>query len=352
MNTLYGRKLELKIVLNPKMVKFQTGDTETSDEGEAIIISQDGFTPETLRVTFDIDYPGYKGWYYSEIIIYNFNLPTLMQVVKEGARVYLSAGYKEGNFGEIFSGFVFQSLFERENVTDYKLTLRCVDGAGIFDDNYCSTALEAGHTQTTLMNAIMAYSQTKISTSGGKQIELGQIQFPRAAVIFTTPAEAIRNALKFKSVTEAPNYEYFCTKGNIDMVSITDPPDSNMIVISPGSGGLIGTPVQTEYGANFTCLLNPSIKLANPRKFVKIDMSTIKQLKAVHGQYLSILDQDMELQVIGLKHIGDTRGDDWYTYVTAINKGGKIPAGADESISQRNLPEMMLKKEVDGVGTI
>ena len=336
MSSLYGRKFKLQIVLNPKV----NNPNSSANTFDTVVIEQDGFSPESLRVTFDIDYPGYQGWYFSEITIYNFNQQTLMRVIEEGAAVYLEAGYQNGPYGEIFSGYVFQSLFERENITDYKLTLRCIDGAGLFDDNFISTALDAGHTATTRFNAITAYSQIPIST-GKVTSQLGQKECPRAAVIHCLPTDGIREILGFESSTKAPNNQMYVKGGQVNIVNITDKPDQDVIVISPGAGGLIGTPVQTNYGANFTCLLNPSISLSNPRKLVKLDMTTVKQMRAEVGSGpLSILDLDQELQVIGVRHNGDTRGEEWYTNVTALNRGGMQPIGY-EGVTQRELPQLL-----------
>jgi hypothetical protein len=276
-----------------------------------------------------VDYPGYAGFYYTEITIYNFNTPTLMRVIEEGSHVYLDAGYQDGNFGEIFSGFIFQSLLERENVTDYKLTLRCIDGAGIFDDNFISTAMTEGHTQTTQFNAIMAYSQTPIAQ--GKTPVLADKRYPRGMVIHSTPDEAIRSTLKFKNTMEPSERQWFGMNGKLEVVDATDESSGDMIVVSPTTG-LVGTPVQTQYGADFQVLLNPSIRLSNPRVMVKIDNSSFKQARITSGVVQSVLDQDQEFQVVGVRHVGDTRGDDWYTYVTGINKAGMQPVGLEERV--------------------
>jgi hypothetical protein len=332
MNKLYGRKLKLEIICNPNaLLPLNVSDlTAGINVGaqpiptlDIITIEQNGFTPESLRVTFDIDYPGLATWFYSEISIYNFNDSTAMKVIDEGARVTLSAGYQDGGFGVIFKGDVFQSLFERENVTDYKLTLRCVDGHRLFTENFSSFQLPPQHTQAAAYNLIMSKSQTPIPI-GNTPSKLGTKEFPRRGVVHTTPSQATHELLRFYKVDEAANNQMYIVEGKTYVNNIADNTEEKPIIISPANGGLIGTPIQTNFGASFTCLLNPEIRLAWPTKKVKLDMSSVKQLKAVQGHNMSCLDEDQEYQVIGVRHVGDTRGNEWYTYVTGLNKGGAV----------------------------
>jgi hypothetical protein len=252
----------------------------------------------------------------------------------------------------------------------------------LFDDNFCSKALEAAFTQTTLFNVITAYSQTSIPV--GKVTKLGDRPMPRAAVIHTTPAVALREALKFNSPVAASNNQLFVSDGKVNVVNLMDTPSNEVIMLSPGEGGLIGSPTQTDYGADFTCLLNPSIVLDNPRRIVGLKMTSVKQMAAVHGKgpisildiaylnrdkrkssdyeenpelriydnFKTSLDMDQEYQVIGVRHTGDTRGDEWYTHVTGLNKGGMQPIGFNEEdmISGRGLPALVFNKENNYTG--
>jgi hypothetical protein len=65
--------------------------------------------------------------------------------------------------------------------------------------------------------------------------------------------------------------------------------------------------------------------ITEPIQWVKLDMSSIsvKQQKAVVGQTPPpILPRDGLFKVGGVKHIGDTRGDDWYTDVVGYSIAG------------------------------
>lgn len=332
MAQLYGRKLRLTIMLDPNRTNaFSEDDTArvhvlpgNAPTIPAIVIEQDGTGSDGIRVTFDVNYPGFKAWYYSEINIYNFNEDTLMRVIKDGAAVILEAGYSGANFGVIFDGYIFQSTFERENATDYKLTLRCIDGDKMFRGNFTAFQLDKGrNNQVGQYNAIAAYSQKAIPI-GSEQSQLRSEKQPRGCVVFTTPQSAMNKILKMYTPELPSGYQLFSNKGKLELVDLKDPLDPNIIVVSPegGKGGLIGTPVQTQYGANFTVLLNANIKICKPIKQVQLEMSQLRALKAEHGTPLSVLDENQTYQVIGVRHLGDTRGQEWYTQVTGINKSG------------------------------
>jgi hypothetical protein len=108
-----------------------------------------------------------------------------------------------------------------------------------------------------------------------------------------------------------------------DMFKVSE----NAMVVSQTTG-LIGTPQQTEYGVNFTSLLNPLYNLNDGKTLqqVKIDQSQIRQQKILYGQLWSRLDQDGMYKVIGYRHSGDSRGNTWQTDVTCCNLIGMLPA--------------------------
>ena len=94
-----------------------------------------------------------------------------------------------------------------------------------------------------------------------------------------------------------------------------DLPTDEIVSLSP-SGGLIGTPEQTEDGIKARCLLNP---LLNLNKLVHIDNDNVQQVKDGSGLWTGVY------KIIAIKHTGDTRGQDWYTDFTGIAQPGLIP---------------------------
>ena len=113
---------------------------------EKLEISNSNWDPNALRCTFMIEQPALSAYWYADIAIYN-SAPAMSQVIQAGDLVTVEAGYQTPAAGLIFQGRVFQPLWERENNTDYKLTLHCL--VGLFEDKtgYVATTIPAGESQ-------------------------------------------------------------------------------------------------------------------------------------------------------------------------------------------------------------
>lgn len=315
----YGRKWALKILCNDGTL-FETG--------------QDGISEtQALKVTFDINYPGYEGWYFSEFNIWNLNNSTEKKLIQEGAEVYFYAGYQEdqgGSYGQIFGGKVFQSLYSRESVTDFRLTLVCVDGARLFRDNVVSFTMNKDYTDMTLMNQIAARSSSKINIKVTDKVD--QTPKPRGVSVFGAPLCRLRETVRYSSS------QLFVSNDEVNVVHQTDDMEVEAIIVNTDTG-LVGSPMQIDHGVRFKTLLNPEIIMTNPCRWVKLDMSSINALQQ-KGQpgnqnLVPLLPRDGAFKIGGVRHFGDTRGDDWYTEVVGYSLASK--AGA-----QNTVPEMMM----------
>ena len=304
--SLYGRKWELSVVC---------------DDGTMLTLGKNGIDgPESLKCTFEINYPGYEGWYFSEFNIWNPTPDTERKIIREGAEVHFSAGYSEGRYGKIFGGKVFQSLFTRENVTDYKLTLLCMDGARLFKDNFVSLIMAKEYREQTLLNEIAARAISPIEV-GHITEGINVCEKPRGAVFFGSPMTPVREIARSNAA------QIFMVNDQLQMARLEDLPQGAFFDIKP-STGLIGTPEQTDFGINFRTLLNPDLILTNPPRWVKLDLSgiNVKQKKAVIGQArIPLLPNDGYFKVGGIRHSGDTRGNEWYTDVIGYSLTGKAP---------------------------
>lgn len=306
--SLYGRRWQLQIL---------------HDDGVLMTVGQNGFTgQESLKCTFEVNYPGYEGWYFSEFVIWNPSNEFAKKIIEEGNEVYFSAGYSEGRYRRIFSGKIFQALWTRENVTDYKLTLWCMDGERLFRDNFSAFTIAKGYRDQTLINMIASRAVSPLKV-GVISSGIRDIAMPRAATIFAQPSTPLREVVRTNSA------QMFMSEDTLQIAKVTDEPDGDAIDINPQSG-LIGTPQQIDYGITFRVLLNPDLIIANPPKWVRLDLSEInvKQQKATPGQNIvPPLPKDGFFQVGGVKHSGDTRGNEWYTDVIGYSKTGKQPVG-------------------------
>ena len=83
--------------------------------------------------------------------------------------------------------------------------------------------------------------------------------------------------------------------------------------------GLIGTPVQTQDGADFRILLNPNVHVTFPAITITLDMTSVQQLKKQIGiTSVFVLDQAGTYIAYAVNHVGDTRGNNWYTNVRGL----------------------------------
>jgi hypothetical protein len=270
-----------------------------------------------LRCAFRIEKIGIQAINFAIIQIFNLNDETALGIIDEGMRVIVQAGYENGPFGVIFDGDIFQPIYDRVNVVDYVLTLHCIDGDSILNDNFVGFTTNAGsETRDDLIN-MLKHSEKSIP-AGTITEDFETRKLPRGKTFFGEPKKYIRQA------AQGNNSEWCISDGQLDFSKITEVSESEALVLSPDTG-LIGVPEQTPEGVHFRCLLNPSIVIKKPPMSIKLSMSLIRQRKRELGQLQTRLDNDGLYKVATVIHSGDTRGNDWYTEVFGVNLVGTIP---------------------------
>jgi hypothetical protein len=314
---LFGRKYQL-------LVKFPP-----DDQGNQTVldITDSDIEPRALRVTFDIYMPTWQNWWTADISIYNLNEVTALALlgdptqgvsgVNQGMEVILSAGYggSSSNYGVIWDGFVFQPLWDRENVTNFKLTLRCSIGLADLTRNFVA----------------QTYSQIN-------QLDLISQMAKDCFRPITIQKNAVTSKIKTQTLSRGRTvfgnprryFNWIAADNNVETwlgnkgITFTDPSTDfsvsaeDAVEYTPETG-LIGTPVQTQDGANIRVLLNPNISAKKPLMQVRINNAVIRQLKRQRNERPGLLDQDGQYIVQAVRHIGDTRGNDWYTEVTGVS---------------------------------
>jgi hypothetical protein len=345
MSKLWGRKARVTITSGPEYSKTGKGDSGSllsstkktiTDIADEIVFEQGGVSKTGLKISFDINYPGIEGYYVSEVVIYNLTEDFANTAIMTGSILKLEAGYEDADtFGMIFKGYIYQVLWEKEDIINYKLTLVCMDGAALWtQQNFISTPVDRGMRYDTRMNMLLSKAVRAIPIAGEKVPDNPDYQkLHRAEVIHTQPSTMFNESMN-QGGFHLKNTAVFTDEGKLKFLSIDDISyEKEAIVVSPGKGGLIGSPQQTIYGANFATLLNSNIKLKVPACVVRLENTSFVQLKMVPGspQLGAKMQDSMEYLVIGVRHVGDTRGRSWYTYVTGCNKAGAIPPQLDPS---------------------
>lgn len=271
-----------------------------------------------LRCTFRVEKALGKFPWFAEVEIWNLNVETQVKIIEEGAEVILEAGYRDGPYGPVWDGNVFQTAWDRENITDFVTTLHCMDGFGIVTANMVNTALPAGYDYAGII-AAMARSARSPIPLGTISAALDPKKAPRGVALFGEPKRILRQ------ICRDNNAQFFSADGTFNLTRIDDEYQKDALVLTPETG-LVGVPQQIQYGVSFRTLLNPNLTVTAPPMVVKLDNTVIRQMKVRQGQVISPLDQDGMYKVARVCHTGDTRGDEWYTDVIGVNLAGKVSA--------------------------
>lgn len=315
-----------------------------------ISFNSDG-EPYALRLMFSIRTAWFARLWEAEIVIYNPNEQTANFLLtqgntsgvapqpsagqqtlplQQGMPVTLSAGYQGdgANYGVIWDGYVLQVLWERENQTDFKITLNCIIGLDTLNRSPIIGAYGEALKQSDIVRKMAndCYHPIPIGTISPN---LSDKTLPRGKVVFGNPRKYL------SEIARDNNAQWWLgPKGALNMGKLTtDIPDSPDLTYTPTTG-LIGTPQQTQSGVNFRVLLNANVAVKNPPMVIKLDNTQIRQLmKQVGNLPPSILSQDGTYVVVGVAYHGDTRGQEWYTDVTGMLMGKDLLAALNANLN-------------------
>jgi hypothetical protein len=76
-------------------------------------------------------------------------------------------------------------------------------------------------------------------------------------------------------------------------------------------------------GISFKVALDPRVRVTAPPMKVRIDNSSIVAMKRQLGEFPSMLDDSGIYNVGRVRHVGDSRGNDWYTEIDGFTSPGK-----------------------------
>lgn len=323
--------------------------TVNTANGETFTL-QSGSNGNGLRITFTVDLYMAVPYWFADVVVYGLtkaitgNPLHARQALVSGDYVTLSAGYEMPGSPDfnapsnlLFSGRLYQSLWEAENVVDKKLTMRCA--TGFLEDAYnnVNISVAAGSTD---YDAIQAVCSPKpkganlaiLEIDNSSITELKQTSHPSAQTFFGSPYEIIATIVK-------PHGLFFwLTQGGLivraynptDIANqaakvIYSPPGANIpggpIPISPT---IIGTPVQTQEGVIVRVLLDSQVHVGD---LVQLAPGTfLNQFRFDFGNpkaFPPIPNHAGIYVVQGVRHVGDSRGrgNDWFTELVCLTRG-------------------------------
>lgn len=283
--------------------------------------NKEAFDVSELRCTFEIIKSAYFEANQSKIAIYNLNPNDENKLIKAGQRIIIEAGYNGDQYGKIFTGNVIQPLRSKENGVDYKLTLISMDSDRYVTYGLVGVALVAQQSARDAIDACVSKAGALTNQNYGMQrgiVPEQRINYPRGKVLFGSPTQYLNQIAKSMNAT------YYNEDGTVNIVSPKELADNEIFDIGPTSG-MIGTPLQTEFGISVSCLLNPRIRI---NSLIHVDNKKIENYQYQQGSPVRQLDTEGIYRVIKLTHRGDTRGDEWVTEIEAIGQAGLLPGMA------------------------
>ncbi|MEC4682384.1 MAG: hypothetical protein VST70_01700 [Nitrospirota bacterium] len=241
-----------------------------------------------------------------QLRIYNLKKETSQKVVTIGASVILSAGYS-GNFGTIFSGQIVQVRIGRENATDTFLDISAADSDYTYNQAIVNFSVSKGSSVIGRLG--------QLANAGG--VKLGTTALP------SIPAQLQRGRVYFgllrdhmSSLCGTIGADWTLNNGKLEVVAQNGYRPGQIPLVTAATG-MIGVPEQTPEGIQVKTLLNPFLDING---LVQLDNASIQQYQFPLGlsetakaALVPPISRDGKYKVLFLEHIGDTRGQEWYS---------------------------------------
>lgn len=321
-NPYFGRAWKVSII---------KADAKGNPFGTEYVISNSDWNNEALRVVFSVEQMVRAAYWYADIVIYNL-ADENMQVFNKNDFVTVLAGYQKTFSAEtstIWKGRILQCIVDREDVVNSKLTLRCL--IGLLEDESAFVSLTLKSESTLLGMVQQIATQAGLNIDGVDMELLSKVKLPRGQVAFGR-ASALLN-----SIALSAGLEYWMSAIGINIRALVPSGTTPDYVFGPSippdlpvpanvplnyTPTLIGTPEMTQEGVTFRVLLDSRLGLC---RLVMINNAIIRLIKQYIGQNKNLqlnsqgqLDKDQSYVIVKIQHLGDTRGNTWYSDVTAV----------------------------------
>lgn len=267
------------------------------------------------------------------------------------ARVVLKAGY-QANFGQLFEGQIYQFRVGKESNVDSYMDIFAADGDAAHNWATMRVALTKGYTsQDVWSHAAQSMSPWQV-TDGGPPTGLQSQPSPRGKVMFGMSRDYLSD------MADGNNFTWNIYQGQLQALPRFSVRPGEAVVINSQTGQ-IGVPEQTENGMTVTCLLNPAITWGTRLKLNNTEIAQFTQSQpnsnravspnvayASQGAWIPPLNSDGDYVALYVEHMGDTRGNEWYTKITALSVDPT--AAVPQAVANVDLPPPLASSAVQG----
>lgn len=263
----------------------------------------------------------------AEITVYNVSAETVNklgvgtnEVSDKGLKVIVEAGY-QNNHGIIFQGDLWWKSVGRESETETFMRLVAATGDRAKQYAVVNVSVAKGATQREIFDQVAASMRAKGVDVKDISVPFMDTRLPRGKVLFRMASDAMNG------IADTNNFDWgYGTEGLVAIPK--DPtydPNERVVVLNPETG-MIGRPMLDEDGLSLQALLNPHLEIGS---LIQIDNASVQRNSydttvsegavtknmAVTDDFLSA---DGIYRVISREHVGDTRGNDWYTNLIVV----------------------------------
>lgn len=283
-----------------------------------------GLDVSNLRFRFEVRASDADSPNTATIRVYNPNPSTAKTIINEFDTVTLTAGYVNGNKGNIFTGNVKQYRRGKERNVDNFLDIMAGDGDLGYNFGVVNQSIPAGFPSDKELSTYASAMNLPVDKNAAGILETGGIlPNPRGKVAWGLARSYMRN------LANDAGARWSIQDGIVTLIPNTGYLPGDAVVLSTDSG-LIGAPEQTEQGIMIRCYLNPLIKIGRLVQINNhdINQTTVKAQMFPHWSsqfYPATTSDDGIYRVLVAEHVGDTRGNDWLTELTClvVDQGSK-----------------------------
>ena len=199
-----------------------------------------GIDLSSLRFRFDVRASDVETPNTLVVRVYNLAQQTVNSIVQEFDTVTLTAGYQNGNKGNIFQGDIKQFYFGKERNVDSFLEIRAGDGDHAYNFSVINQAFPAGTTDQQQLSTLASAMGLSVAQTANGFLTTGGI-LPRGKTMFGMAR------LHMAALAKKNNCRWSIQNGVVTLVPNTGYLPGQAVEINSATG-MIGAPEQTDNG--------------------------------------------------------------------------------------------------------